>query len=297
MKILIGCDVDPVLPPLLDRPPSGDVWSCLGNIDELVRVARHTLPPVTWLIRSDESIRFCTGDFASGYRSKQTLWESLENRGHELGWHVHLWSFDAGRGCFMFDPSPPWIAEAHAALAACFAVRATRTGWDYGSAALFQTLDRLGVVVDFSALPGCVAWHRVGREDVKIDWLRCPATPYHPASDDYQRPGGLRLLEVPVTTFKNSVPRAVLRWGWRIRHRCWSLTGLGTRTRMLTQRWDEAPVARDPVMTFYFHPEDLTGEGLANLMRNVATLARLPGAEFVTATAAHARLTEGQVHG
>jgi hypothetical protein len=295
VKILLGCDVDPVLPPLLERPPTEDVWGCLANVDELVRVAHDKLPPITWLIRSDASIRFCTGDFASGYHSKQTLWRSLQMRGHELGWHVHLWSLDERRGCFMFDPAPPWLAEANAALASCFSVRATRTGWDYGSSALFRTLDQLGVVVDFSALPGYVVWHRVGREDVKVDWLRCPATPYHPASDDYQRPGTLGLLEVPVTQFTNSVPGAVMRLGWRIRHGCWALAGLRNKTRMLTEAWDDAPVAQGPVMAFHFHPEDLTGEGLANLMRNVATLRRLPGAEFVTASAALAHVTAGQV--
>ncbi len=176
VKILLGCDVDPVLPPLLEQPPTGDIWGCLAHIDELVRMANDTLPPITWLIRSDDSIRFCTGDFASGYRSKQTLWRSLEARGHELGWHVHTWSFDEHRGCFLFEPVPPWLAAAHAALADCFSVRATRTGWGYGSTALFQRLDQLGVIVDFSALPGYVVWHRIGPEDVKVDWLRCPAT-------------------------------------------------------------------------------------------------------------------------
>jgi hypothetical protein len=295
VKILLGCDVDPVLPPLLEQPPAGDIWGCLANVDELVRVANDTLPPITWLIRSDDSIRFCTGDFASGYRSKQTLWRSLEARGHEVGWHVHTWSFDEHRGCFLFEPVPSWLAAAHAALADCFSVRATRTGWDYGSSALFERLDHLGVVVDFSALPGYVVWHRVGSEDVKVDWLRCPATPYHPASDDYQRPGALRLLEVPVTQFANSIPGAVMRLGWRIRHGCWVLAGLGNKTRMLTEQWDEAPVAQGPVMAFHFHPEDLTGAGLANLMRNVAMLRRLPDTEFVTASAAHAHLTAAQV--
>ena len=47
------------------------------------------MPPITWLIRSDESVRFATGDFASGYRLRQELWNSLASRGHQLGWHMH----------------------------------------------------------------------------------------------------------------------------------------------------------------------------------------------------------------
>ncbi len=54
----------------------------------------------------------------------------------------------------------------------------------------------------------------------------------------------------------------------------------------MRRRW---PKVR--LMAFHFHPEDLTGTGLANLMRNVAMLRRMPDAEFVTASGAHAHLT------
>src|SRR5581483_5214152 len=93
MKIVIGCDVDPALPDPLTHPPAEDIWACLENIARLLDAAHGELPPVTWLIRSDESIRFCTGRFDSGYLVQERLWRSLSAARHELGWHFHLMSY------------------------------------------------------------------------------------------------------------------------------------------------------------------------------------------------------------
>jgi hypothetical protein len=287
MKILLGCDVDPVLPPLLENRPGTDVWRCLGNIDQLVRAMGEDLPPVTWLIRSDESVRFSTDSFASGYTTREALWQSLVARGHELGWHLHLTSYDPRRRCFEFDPDPAWLGEARDALAAHYDVRATRTGWDYGSNVLFQRLDALGVAIDFSALPGNIVWHWAGHDKMTIDWSRCPATPYHPSPDDHQRPGTLKLLEVPITQFENSLVGVTKRLGWRLRNGCYALSGLRRKTRMLTEAWSSLPRARGPVWAFYFHPEDLQGRGLANFRQNVEGLRMVRDAEFVTASGAY----------
>src|SRR5260370_5946825 len=100
MKILIGCDVDPILPPLLSHPLSNDIWKCLGYLSSLLDMAKGSLPPITWLIRSDASVRFATGDFGSGYTMRRCLWETLVADGHELGWHMHLMSFDERLGSF-----------------------------------------------------------------------------------------------------------------------------------------------------------------------------------------------------
>ncbi len=287
MKILIGCDVDPVLPARLTRPPDGDIWSPLDRIPELVRELGSALPSLTWLIRADETIRFCTNDFASGYRSRRTMWDDLAKRGHELGWHMHLLSLDAARGEFTFHPRPDWLGEAHAALASEIPLRATRTGWDYGSNFLFQELDRLGIEIDFSALPGNRVWCTHGSR-FEVDWLRCSDTPYRPARADYERPGSdpLRLIEVPVAQFRNSVTGTFKRIVWRLLHGCFSPRGLRNKTRLLTDPWGELPVTTSDVWAFYFHPEDLTEAGTRNLAANLERLRRIPGAEFVTAGAA-----------
>jgi hypothetical protein len=62
---------------------------------------------------------------------------------------MHHLSFNRHHGSFGFDPNPSWLSAAHAALEEHFRVRATRAGWDYGSTVLFNSLDNLGVQIDF----------------------------------------------------------------------------------------------------------------------------------------------------
>jgi hypothetical protein len=286
MKIVIGCDVDPVLPRRLAKPPAGDVWQCLDYIDPLMEALGGDAPPITWLIRSDESVRFATGDFASGYLTRHGMWQSLVARGHELGWHFHLMSYDEGRQSFGFDPDPAWLGEAHRALCAHFPVRATRTGWDYGSNHVFRTLDTLGISVDLSAIAGTIGWQWAGDDRVTVDWLRCSSAPYHPSSADYQRPGQLGLVELPVAQFPNFFPGQLQRMAWRLAHGCCSTRGLRRRIRMLTQHWEELPFQDSSMWVFYFHPDDLRGEGLRHSVANIRRLRSLPGGQFLTASAA-----------
>ena len=284
MKILLGCDVDPALPHQLTRPPTTDIWECLENIARLLDAAHGELPPVTWLIRSDESIRFSTDRFDSGYLVQEPLWQSLAAGGHELGWHFHLMSYDAARGSFGFDADAAWLTAACDALRAHFEVRATRTGWDYGSTALFRRLDALGIAVDFSALPGHIGWQRAGDDRLCVDWSRSLDVPYHPAADDYQRPGNLGLLEVPIAHFRNSPIDMMMRAAWRLWNGSLSFAGMRHKTRMLTQPWDGLPEPGGPAWAFYFHPSDLHPEGIACCLENINRLKGLREAEFVTAS-------------
>jgi hypothetical protein len=294
MNILIGCDVDPVLPPMMGRPPGGNIWQCLDNLDRLIDATKGSLPPMTWLIRADESIRFSTGDFASGYTARQALWQTLAAQGHELGWHMHLMSLSASSGCFGFDSDPEWLPDAWRALSAHYPVRSTRTGWDYADAKLIRTLDDLGVVVDFSALPGRLIWHSVGGDRFVVDWSRCPRAPYHPDPNDYQRPGRLNLLEIPITQFRNSLFRTARSLAVRLANRARTLSGLRSRTRTLSDRWDSELIVEGPFLSLYFHPEDLAGDGLENFLRNMEWLRRLPNATFVTASTARQLVTRSK---
>lgn len=286
MKVVVGCDVDPVLPEPLSRRPETDIWTSLAQIDVLIETMGDDLPPITWLIRADESVRFATGSYVSGYVSKERRWQWLVNRGHELGWHMHLMSFNTARGTFVFDASPTWLHEAHRSLALHFAVRATRTGWDYGSNTLFATLDTLGVAVDFSALPGNLAWYGVGSTVVEVDWTQCAASPYHPSRKDYQAAGedALAMLEVPVAQFPNRAAGMARRLAWRMAHKRFTLSGLHNKTRLLTEPWPELPKAGGEVWAFHFHPEGLAGEGLRHFIQNVERLRHNVAAEFVTAS-------------
>jgi hypothetical protein len=286
VNILIGCDVDPVLPSILDRRPEGDVWECLNRIGLLLSAMGEDMPAVTWLIRADQSVEFSTGSFESGYSTYRPLWNTLQEGGHELGWHMHTMSYAESQKQFVFDPLPDWLAEAHERLASSFPVNATRTGWDYGSSALLSTLDQFGVVVDFSALPGNALWFKLGKVTLMTDWRDCPTEPYHPSGNDYQRRGlpPLKLWEVPGAQFRRSLAGSVTRGLLRLRHGCVSMVGLANQTLLLTDHWRELPLEANDVWAFFFHPYDLTETGIRNIQTNIRRLQNLPDVEFKTAT-------------
>jgi hypothetical protein len=243
------------------------------------------LPSITWLFRADESVRFCTGDYASGFLSRRELWAEIVGRGHELGWHMHLLSYDTRHKAFLFDPEPAWLGAAHGALAEHFVVRATRSGWDYGSSFLFRELDRSGIELDFSALPGNRVWRRLGPGIVNIDWLRCPDGPYRPSLADYQCSAmdGLRFIEVPVAQFHDSPLSTAKRLAWRVRHGCLAMRGLRNKTRLLTERWGRLPFSNQEVQAFFFHPDGLTPIGIRHFQENVERLRSQHDVEFLTA--------------
>jgi hypothetical protein len=216
------------------------------------------------------------------------MWSQLGDRGHEFGWHMHLLDWDETAGSFVFEPKPNWLRAAYEELNRHFDVRATRTGWDYGSDFLFGELDELGIELDFSALPGGRAWYRLGTEKFVVDWLRAPLGAYRPSRADYQQPGPspLSLLELPIAQFRNSALGGAMRLAWRIRHGCLSARGLFHKTKLITDRWKTLPSTRTEVWAFYFHPEDLTPEGITNFVTNVNRLCQLPALEFLTASRA-----------
>jgi hypothetical protein len=285
VKILLGCDVDPALHPVPVEGSAADIWAPLEQIPELVGRLGTDLPRITWLIRSDDSVRGASGDFASGYLARRDMWERLRADGHELGWHMHTLTWRNGRG-LVLDPEPDWLEAAHEALARHFDVAATRTGWDYGSNFLFAALERLGVRIDFSALPGNRVWVEVGQQRLVVDWIGCPEGAYRPGSEDYRRTDGrpLDLVEVPVTQFPHTLGGRLKRLVWRMGHGCFRFAGLGNKTRLMTDPWGSLPARRSDVWVFYFHPEDLRGAGMGHFIENLVRLRTLSDVEFVTAS-------------
>jgi hypothetical protein len=287
VKVVIGCDFDPVLPAVLDRRPEYDIWQVpFAGLRRLLDRTNGEIPPITWLLRADASVAYAGDAYDDAYTRGRETWERLVLAGHEIGWHMHLLTHDAATGRFRFDPEPRWLEEAKSALDRHVSVRSTRTGWDYGSNYLLNRLDELGVAVDFSALPGNIAWFKTGDDTVTADWRDAPRVPYHPDRNGYQRsgPDPLNLIELPVAQFANPAAGIGKRMAWRCLQGCFSLKGLRDKTLLLTSDWnDNLPAASGDAWAFFFHPEDLTDEGTESMLRNLESLAAVPGLEFVTA--------------
>ena len=220
VQVVIGCDTDPDRESLVGSLPA-DRLSWRGVTEGIpalkaavadLRDSRGHAPVFTWLIRADEQIQTLCGDYAWALDAHADLLRGLVASGDELGWHPHFWRRDAAtRLWYQEVEDVSWqlqmLHSAHAALSAKVPtpLQSVRMGWNYHTRETLTALDALGIVVDFSALPGLRTYVGVPprRSENLFDWHDAPRRPYHPSVADHQREakageGSLRLLELPV---------------------------------------------------------------------------------------------------
>ncbi len=204
LYIVIGCDTDPDRKDFIDNLPA-DTLSWRGMLEGIPmmkeRIAKNVdssgkEPILTWCLRVDEQIKSYYGRYASILALHRNFFLELENSGDELAWHPHFWRKDAGSGqwyqeCHDVDWQVDMLKQAHADYQSELQGRgkSVRMGWDYHNNDTFTTLQNLGVLVDFSAIPGM----RIDSSADKLntfnsfDWEKTPNHPYYPASSDYSR--------------------------------------------------------------------------------------------------------------
>jgi hypothetical protein len=87
-----------------------------------------------------------------------------------------------------------------------FFITSARVGEGRMTNYAINALDKVGIKIDSTALPGRKR-HDLERS---FDWLKAPFTPYHPSRFDYSSmglPGGsLSLLEIPFTMVETQAP-------------------------------------------------------------------------------------------
>ena len=219
--VVIGCDTDPDRPRFFDGiPPYAERLSWRGLIEGIPRAKAllHGItdhagrePVFTWVLRADEQIRQLEGDYAWCVRRHGDLLRSLQASGDELGWHPHFWRRETEGGTWFQEIEDiEWqvamLRGAHAALTAAFpgALTSARMGWSYHNNRTYQTLDALGLTVDFSAVPGMrtLTPGSSTRSENLFDWDPTPRAPYFPSRADYRRPPrdgepACRMLQAP----------------------------------------------------------------------------------------------------
>jgi hypothetical protein len=196
----------------------------IPRVKELVRGLtdhRGHEPIFTWLLRVDEQIEAIHGTYNWVLATHRDFLLELEKTGDELGWHPHFWRRDAESGQWYQEiTDTAWqiemLEQAHRAYMELLPGRAlsVRMGWAYHNNRTFQTLDKLGVKVEFSALPGLrtLSAKSGTRSENFFDWFITPRIPYYPSRDDYRRPPegqevALKTLEAPSFTSQS------LFWG------------------------------------------------------------------------------------
>ena len=56
---------------------------------------------MTWCVRADPALAGVAGSAAWLLETRAALWDELEQRGHEIGWHVHLQRLDRSTNRFV----------------------------------------------------------------------------------------------------------------------------------------------------------------------------------------------------
>lgn len=249
------------------------------------------------------------GDCAWPFWWFERMWRELEAAGDEIAWHPHLWRWSDEHGCWYQETEDEaWIRECLEAgyqrLCAAYGgkIEVCRMGWEFHSAMTMQAVDRLGVRMDVSAVPGRRRGPRSDRGSMRhgaLDWEGTGRAPYHPCALDHRRPArngepSLRLLEVPRSVagagLWGGVHRlrriaALLRTG-RLREalepgnegayvHAPMLTSPPIAYRRLVTEWTAAQAAgADLPFVTAFHADELlararTGYSAANALRNL----------------------------
>lgn len=156
----------------------------------------------TFFVRADNQIKYHFDRVSYLFDYYRSFWLEVKHKGDEIGWHPHLYKLRGNtwtpqtdgpgvegqlKNCFVELPMD------------VFFISCARLGEGMMSNYAVNTLDRMGLKVDSTALPGRI------RNDAerRFDWRKAPLTPYHPSRFDYSSPGlpggSLNLLEVPFT--------------------------------------------------------------------------------------------------
>ncbi len=207
LHIVIGCDTDPDRSDFLDNLPENSLgWrgmlEGIPQMKERLKNIHDTAgkePVLTWCLRVDHQIRKIHGSYSYILDKHKNFLLHLEQSGDELAWHPHFWNYDEHartwyQECFDVDWQIAMLEEAHAAYQKALPNRArtVRMGWDYHNNRTFATLQRLGVELDFSAIPGMKIDPKTKQQRSVnfFDWYHSPNRPYTPKLSDYRREAG-----------------------------------------------------------------------------------------------------------
>ena len=181
-------------------------WSWTKYWHDLSECFVKKSAPVTWLIRVDD------GPIYDGMLTlcKDMILE-LKSIDDEIGIHIHTWSWDDDLSKWIQTTKPSdevrivanslKMFEKHLG----FTPLSVRMGWTAMSNAIMNTLNSNGILADASATPGQISSGKFGYRDNIFDWSRTPATAYHPNTNDYQSPGDMPILELPISSIGSNL--------------------------------------------------------------------------------------------
>lgn len=188
-----------------DRNPPELRFDWLKNLEMLLDTFEigETRFKVTWFLRSDPPVGHRCMDAMS------RLIERADDMGDELGVHIHALQWD-GHSKWVQCMDENAYQDIVSTAVHTFTnhvgkhPKASRMGWNYMNNAAMQQLEASGVAYDASCVPGLQSQLTYGRRDNFFDWSRAQSLPFHPNYRDYQLPGTMRILEIPVTVYERA---------------------------------------------------------------------------------------------
>ncbi len=285
-EAMILCDCDPDRPDFGGtryddrRPPTWrgveeGIPALVEALDDLARQTGDDRAPITWCIRADLQMGETYSDCAWAFRRFEPLWRSLEASGDTIGWHPHLWRWSDEHGCWYQETEDErWIVECletgYESLCDAYGdhIEICRMGWEFHNNVTMRTLDRLGLQMDASAVPGRRRGPGNDRGSFRhgeLDWETTGAEPYRPSVTDYRRPAAdgeasLDIVEVPRTVSRSAL--------WGVARRLRSMTAAlraGSITRALWPRrqgaYIHAPMLTSPPVAYRHLIRDWAADG------------------------------------
>ncbi len=176
------------------------------------------------------------------------LWKSLENDGHEIGYHAH------GLIGASAEERTEIIASGLRTMRGLgFDPVSFRAGRYYLSGSLLAVLENNGIKYDSSVVPGLKEHFRDGR--VRCDHLDAPQEPYFPSHEDHRRQGSSKILEIPINRYPHLPSRV-----------SGILEGNGPLEEVLFDYFYE--IRKDKVIIIDIHSWDGLSATLNTLVRN-----------------------------
>lgn len=298
LPVVLCLDVEPDLR-VLERGVAGR-WAGFEELLPRIEALRERVADLTrasasfsWFLRMDPQVADTWGSPGWAAERYATEFADLESRGDQLGLHTHTWRWHAGACGWARDHDPDW--QEHCVDVALQAFKtaygrpcvAHRGGDLVMSGGMLRRLKVNGVAVDLTVEPGRGPQGPLAAHEMVMgltpDYRHVPRTPYRSAPDAFPA----------ADPTSRSCPLLIpLASGPRSRHGHAKPLILNTIPSLFAPRLLRATrTPSSPVLAFAIRTDPVTISTWDIINRNLEHLARVPGARFVTAGAAAARLS------
>jgi len=156
--------------------------------------------PLTWFVRCDSQLEHHFGTPLYLLEKYRPFFEAQQVQKNDIGWHPHLYRQGINGTEIITETAAAAdeLERLHGFFSGSFFRPVLfRNGEGWMQPALMNLLERMGILVDSSAIPG-----KTDDAFPLRSWTGSPNHPFYPRIDDHTLPGPERkILEVPMTSW------------------------------------------------------------------------------------------------